>query len=104
MIGVSRDEGRVPVDIVVVPLLGLAYDSIAVEIDGHRVGYLEDNWVKSPSQGGILIHSAKAVDREVGFQAKGAICWNVKRGNPLKDDSVPIGVRLDLEDENALRQ
>ena len=97
-------DGRVPVEVLVVPLLDLDYASIAVEIDGQRVAYMPDDWTRDPRHGGILFTGAQAVSGEVAFRAQGAICWKAERGNPLDDESIPIGVRLDIEDEGAIRR
>lgn len=87
-------DGRVPVDAFIIPLGAEAYGKFAVEVGGVRVGYVSDDWVKV--FGSSYTAAADAVGREVAYACPAAICWKASRGDPLRDASVPLGVRLDL--------
>ena len=94
------DEGRVAVQAYAIPLGFEQYNNFAIEIDGQRVGLIEDKWVKA--WGETYTRAAAVVDREVAYPCVAAICWKPSLGNPLKDESIPVGVRLDLEDQAAI--
>ena len=98
--GPGWDVGRVPVPAFAIPLGYEQHNHFAVEIDGQRVGFIEDKWVKQ--WGEMYTRSAAVVDREVAYPCVAAICWKPSLGNPLKDETIPLGVRLDLEDRAAI--
>jgi hypothetical protein len=96
------DDGRVAVSALLIPLGADGYGRFAVEIDGVRVGFVADEWVTL--WGETYTRAAASISRPVAYECPAALCWSVSRGNPLKDESVPIGVRLDLSDEDAIRR
>ena len=93
-------DGRVMVKAYAIPMGYEQHNNFAVEIDGQRVGFIEDKWVKA--WGETYTRAAAVVDSEVAYPCVAAICWKPSLGNPLKDDSIPLGVRLDLEDRAAI--
>ena len=93
-------DGRVPVRAFIIPLGREHYGNWAVEVDGVQVGYVEDSWVKLFSD--AYTTAASGASKPVAFPCDAAICWKPNRGNPLKDAEVPVGVRLDLEDQSAV--
>ena len=95
-------DGRVPVRAFLVPLGREQYGNWAVEIEGQRVGFVEDSWVKL--FGDAFSTAAAGASKPVVFACDAAICWKVSRGNPLKDAAVPVGVRLDLESDAAVQE
>ena len=94
-------DGRVAVPAYVIPLGVDGYGRYAVEVEGQRIGYVADNWVKA--WGTIYERAASVLGKEVAYTCPAAICWSVSRGDPLRDPSVPLGVRLDLQDDEAIR-
>ena len=98
--GPGWDVGRVPVPAFAIPLGYEQHNHFAVEIDGRRVGFIEDKWVKA--WGETYTRAAAVVDSEVAYPCAAAICWKPSLGNPLKDESIPLGVRLDLADQAAI--
>lgn len=90
-------DGRVAVPAYIIPLGLDGYGRYAVEIDGQRVGYVEDSWVKM--WGSTYERPASVIGREVAYSCAAAICWSVSRGDPLRDPAIPLGVRLDLSDD-----
>lgn len=95
-------DGRVPVPAFLIPLGRDHYGNFAVEVDGVRVGFVEDSWVKL--FGDAFTTAAAGASKPVAFACAAAICWVPSRGNPLKDGAVPVGVRLDLENEAAVQE
>ena len=93
-------EGRVPVDAFLIPLGLEQRENVAVEIDGVQVGLVDEKWVRL--FGGVMGTAAASATRPVAFRVAAAICWIPDKGNPLKDESVNVGVRLDLEDQAEL--
>ena len=93
-------DGRVPVRAYMIPLGRDHYGNWAVEVDGVQIGYVEDSWVKL--FGEAYTTAAAGASKPVAFPCDAAICWKPSRGNPVKDAAVPVGVRLDLEDQSAV--
>lgn len=92
--------GMVPVRGFIIPLLDDERGQVAVEIEGVQVGMVSDQWVKL--FGHTYATAARAASKPVAFAVQAAICWDERRGDPLKDSSIPVGVRLDLEDQAVL--
>lgn len=95
-------DGRVPVSAFLIPLGREQYGNFAVEVDGVRVGFVDDSWVKL--FGDAFTTAAAGASKPVAFACAAAICWKPSLGNPLKDAAIPVGVRLDLENEAAVQE
>ena len=88
---------RVPVRARLVPLGASGYFRVAVEVDGRQVGYVEDAWSKRYAQTYETLIGVTTA--EVRVECGAVIIW--RKGDPLTDPSIPLGVRLDLHDDVA---
>ena len=88
---------RVPVRARLVPLGAAGYFRVAVQIDGRQVGYVEDAWSKRYAQTYETLIGVTTA--EVRIECGAVVIW--RKGDPLADPSIPLGVRLDLHDDVA---
>lgn len=70
-------------------------DRVVVLSGRDRVGFLrdEDAAVWAPRLRDWLAHGATSV------ACSGVVLWPQSKGDPREDDSIPVGVRLDLVDQ-----
>jgi hypothetical protein len=68
---------------------------LAVLCAGRPVGYVEDDAAAK-----WLPRVREWQARDVDVLCTGFIVWDARRGDPRDDDSIPVGVRLDLVDQS----